>query len=60
MSKFNQTLINERDGLLKEADYINKRLTQIYERVTELNTQIMPSFPVEIEHGPNCGCHYCT
>lgn len=60
MSKFNQHLISQRDGLLKEADHLNKRLAQIYEQVTELNTRTMLSFPIEKEHSPNCGCHYCT
>lgn len=40
-----QTLTDRRDGLLREAEYLEKRLRAISEEVTELNSQIAPRWP---------------
>lgn len=43
MSKSSQQiLMDRRDGLLREADYLTKRLEKVNRQVTELNTQIQP------------------
>lgn len=40
-------LRDRRDGLLREAEHIQKRLAKIYEEVTALNQHIMPTWPVD-------------
>ncbi len=45
MKSHNQMLIDQRDGLLREAEYISKRLSQIHEKITDLNSRILSSIP---------------
>lgn len=45
MNRDAQYLINQRDGLLREMEYLEKRLNQISQKIMFLNAQIPPSFP---------------
>jgi len=58
-ARADRALRDRRDGLLREAEHLNTRLKLIYEQITELNTRIMPTLPMEPQHSPDCGCYYC-
>lgn len=40
-------LQDRRDGLLREAEYLEKRLKVIHDEVIALNLRIAPSWPVD-------------
>jgi len=40
-------LMQRRDGLLREAEHLEKRLKAIHEEVTQIQLRIPPMFPVE-------------
>lgn len=59
MSKsIQQMLIQQRDGLLKEAVYIEARLKVINTKITELNTQIAPTIALKPGE-PGFECPVC-
>ena len=62
MSLFgNKSLEHRRDGLLREAEHLEKRLKVIHAEITTLNSQIVPVWPNggEVCRRPTLACDEC-